>query len=251
MTRKRRNRAQGVGALEQRVVAALQKLSMAETAPRPAQSAGKAARRRRQRQRKRAAVRGDGQSRPLVNSLGQAGSFAGTASQLTFSHEELWSEVKGSATAAVVKAYTFLPGKSGLGFLDKIALSWDRYVVTHVTIFYRSSSGTTRNGAVVVGVDWDVASGAGDLAYAQTLQPRLRLPVWESGQMVLPANLLMSRKFLLVSPNETAQINPDYGAFKVVAAVTSTSDASSIGELWVRYTVVFHSPTTEHVTKNR
>jgi hypothetical protein len=163
---------------------------------------------------------------------------------MNLDHEELWVSVKGLALSAP-QILRFAPGSSfpTLAFLDKMAIPFDRYVLLRVEVLYKPSVGTTKDGFVVIGVDWDVAGQVSTLAGAQTLLPRVRIPVWQEQRMVLPTNRLMSRRFLLCSSNVALSKDPDYGCFGLAI---SCNQATEVGEIWVRYRIQLSGPTGEH-----
>jgi hypothetical protein len=161
---------------------------------------------------------------------------------MVLSREELWQEITPVAASDVVKGLSFVPGASGLSFLDALAKSFERYQLHSFIVEWKPSCGTTRDGAIILGVDWDPADTGSTLGYAQSLEPRIRVPVWQGKQMILPPARLMSRRFLLVSGDAGKGDNPDYAAFQVVAAITK-GETKAAGEVWVRYRISFHGPT--------
>jgi hypothetical protein len=168
---------------------------------------------------------------------------SGELGSLVLDNSELMFSVDADVTTKVNGA-SFVPGASGLPLLDGVAKSFDRYILRRFEVFYYPSCGTTRDGAVVIGIDWDPAAKDDTLRVVQVLQPRIRTPVWEEGTMVLPPNRLMSRKFLLTAPGAGKATDPDYSAFLVRCAVTASDKKGAVGEVWVRYCVELSSPTT-------
>jgi hypothetical protein len=160
---------------------------------------------------------------------------------MTLTREELWQEITPAATAPVVKDLFFAPGASGLGFLDALAAAFERYQLLELTVEWKPSCGTTRDGAIVIGIDWDPSDTGSSMAYVQSLEPRIRVPVWQGKQLPLPKGRLMSRRFLLNSASATTAKNPDYAAFKISAGVTQGT-ATAVGEVWVRYRIAMHGP---------
>jgi len=168
---------------------------------------------------------------------------------MVFEHEELWKEIGGPTKAGIAETLSFSPGTSGLSFLDKISLPFDRYILHSVVVEWKPSCGTTKDGAIVIGVDWDALGNVTSMQNVQTLLPRIRCPVWQSQSMVIPPSRLMSRRFLFVGAStEAAKLAiADRASFALCVLSTLAEKASPVGEIWVRYKISLEGPTSEHV----
>lgn len=163
---------------------------------------------------------------------------------MTLAYEELWEAVTG-VTPVKPSKLIFAPGKSSLPFLDSFGTSFDRFVLTSFSVEYKPSCGTMTNGAVVIGVDWDPGSSQiTELGQVQTLLPRIRVPVWQTQSMTLPASRLMSRRFFFTSQSggPPSQDLSDRAPFGL--CVITTGAQGTVGEVWVRYSIRFDGPCT-------
>ncbi len=128
--------------------------------------------------------------------------------------------------------------------MDRIAATFDRYVVHSVSLSWRTSVGTQKDGAYVIGIEWDASKTAPKYADAQALVPRIRSAIWKEEQMVLPSDRLMSRRFYSTGFDDAATKNPDCTAFAAILAVKGVASAGNVGDVWIRYDVSLMGPTS-------
>lgn len=152
-------------------------------------------------------------------------------------NHELWTDLTAYATPAL--AYkNFSPGSSSITFLDNNAKIYDRYIVRSVTIHYKSNVGTTKNGYIVFGIDWDIATPPTTVGHVSQMQPNMRTPIWKDASFTLPAQLLMSRRYLKTVTATSQDFDTD--AFRVYYWIAA--DAGVIGTMWVTYDVELQGP---------
>lgn len=140
-------------------------------------------------------------------------------------------------------------------WLAKLSKSFERYRWNSLSIHYIPDVGTSKDGSIAIGIDWDTetkpATGQllrhpGWLAgkdYTResvvALTPSVVTPLWKPYTMVVPKDLLQSRAWYTVPDSATVPSNPtDYGTGSV-AIVGTASSAVLAGDLWVTYNVTF------------
>lgn len=199
------------------------------------QANGQGGGRRRNRRRRRrrgvatAPVPGTSSRPATINAMGQ---FSGTS--MRFTHEELLCTIKAD-TSGTVKNYDFIPRSTGLPVLDKLAAVFERYKAVAVTVFYRPIVGTTTDGAVVVACDWDALTDATTLAQLYSMSPHIRGPVYQSQSMVFPMQRLNAFQSYYMSTSAAILLK---APFSICTAAKTGSD-KEVGEVWVRYTILF------------
>jgi hypothetical protein len=142
---------------------------------------------------------------------------------------EFFIEVKGGTTLS-----TTLETKH-LGWLDGLARNFDRIVWHSCSLIYKPAVGTTKDGLISLGVDWNSSSPAKERKDVLKLTPILDLPVWQatSGRgLILPTSKLQSRKEYFVSGGDVQDNCP--GA---VVYNCSGTGSGVYGEIWVHYDV--------------
>lgn len=166
-------------------------------------------------------------------------------------HTEFLSTLKSTVNVTEsFGAYTFHPGQSKLLHLDNFAKIYERYRIFSCTVHYRTLVGTTTNGAVTYGIDWDFKYGTDDkkpssMAEITLKAPSRRSAIWQEFNMPLPANMLMDRKIKPVLSDSTDQkdnINDSSFCLLVGMSYDSAAAAKSLGEVWITYDVEFIGP---------
>jgi len=184
------------------------------------------------RRRRRRRGRGT-RSSPGLPQAGGSPTVRGAAGQLTITHTEYWGDVKGG----VVTAFGFYPGGSGLGHLDNLAKSYERYVIKRARVEYRPAVGTTADGVNTMGVEWDTGGVPANVKGIVVCQPNAQTPVWKEAAMNLPSHRLMPQRYLKC----TGTLAYDTTAFSVY--VHSSGKASTVqGAVWISYTVTLEGP---------
>lgn len=164
---------------------------------------------------------------------------------INIKYEEEWSHVGfnnlGNAhfSDTVSPFLTFQPGVSGASRLDALGRLWELYRVNKVCVTYRTSSGTTTNGSLTFGVDYeglDFVSTAVDVAI---LVPRMNLPVWASGSMSPSIDRVMKKKWLACHTDFNTMVDAGF----LVSIAGQGAPNTVAGTFWVSYDVTFTSPT--------
>jgi hypothetical protein len=148
-------------------------------------------------------------------------------------YRELLGPVQGDKTVA----YEFLPGASGMAHLDARAGLYEMYRILGVKYLYKSAVGTTTNGEVLMGIDFDSRDLVLSYQGTAALQPKSLGPAWRDHTLVVPPARAMKQKWLLTS--NLADDAASRGAYTF--QVTSTSNDST-GSVWVEYNLEFASP---------
>lgn len=146
------------------------------------------------------------------------------------------------------KQYLFAPGSSGLPHLDARGRMYEMYRLRGpVKVQYRAAVGTTANGEVLIGVDYDARDAVLSYAGTAALSPKSMTPVWKDSLLTVPHNRAMKQKWLVTSTDITptatggspTNFRDDAVAFGL--NVTSTGTGAT-GSVWIEYNVEFASP---------
>jgi hypothetical protein len=111
------------------------------------------------------------------------------------------------------------------------------YKILGVKYLYKSAVGTTTNGEVLMGVDFDSRDLVLSYQGTAALQPKTLGPVWRDHTLVVPPARAMKQKWLLTS--NLRDDAPAPGAFSFQVTSTATN---STGSVWVEYNLEFASP---------
>jgi hypothetical protein len=173
----------------------------------------------------------------------------GSTGGLRLKHMERWLDVS-NATSNVssVVSGIFVPGTSGIPVLDSIAKTFDRYRISSICIHFRTSLGTTNNGSIVLGVDWNADNNPPAFPEGiESFYPNIRGPVWKDLDLPIPSDRLMSRTFYKI-PTGTLQgvVLFDCAPFQFHAGIECEA-TYQIGEIWVSYDVTFDGPQVPNV----
>jgi len=144
--------------------------------------------------------------------------------------------------------FLFTPGSSGLPHLDARGRMYEMYRLRGpVRVQYRAAVGTTTNGEVLIGVDYDAKDAVLSYQGTAALSPKSMTPVWKDSVLVVPHNRAMKQKWLVtatdISPTTAGgtPINYRDDAIAFGLNITSTG-ASATGSVWIEYNVEFASP---------
>jgi hypothetical protein len=187
------------------------------------------------------------QSSPKIHSSGNGAA--------RISHKEYWGEITtnpapkveggGSVSADATrtdKVY-FTAGRSGAKFLDSFSALFERYTVSNLVVHYRTSVGTAKDGSIVVGCDWDINQTAQTtFADVSVLNPNRRVAVWQDFDLPIPSHKLMTRKYYRTA--KTADPASEENTCLVLYWSVRGSAATTYGDLWVSYDVLFEGPRT-------
>lgn len=144
--------------------------------------------------------------------------------------------------------FLFVPGSSGLPHLDARGRMYEMYRLRGpVRVQYRAAVGTTTNGEVLIGVDYDAKDAVLTYQGTAALSPKSMTPVWKDSVLVVPHNRAMKQKWLVtaadITPTETGGTPTNYRDDAVAFGLNITSTGSSAtGSVWIEYNVEFASP---------
>jgi len=148
-------------------------------------------------------------------------------------YKELLTTVSGNST----QIHEFLPGATGMPHLDARAGLYELYKIIGVRFIYKPAVGTSTNGEVLLGVDFDSRDIVQTYSGTAALQPKATGPVWRAFGLRVPPGLAMKQKWLLTSNLQDDA--PARGAFTLQYTSTASVEA---GTVWCEYDLLFASP---------
>lgn len=152
---------------------------------------------------------------------------------LRVKYRELLTSVSVNST----QIYEFLPGATGMPHLDARAGLYEMYKIIGVRFIYKPAVGTSTNGEVLLGVDFDSRDIVQTYLGTAALQPKSTGPVWRAFGLRVPPERAMKQKWLLTSNLQDDA--PARGAFTL--QVTNTANLEP-GTIWCEYHLLFASP---------
>lgn len=126
------------------------------------------------------------------------------------------------------KEFPFLKGLNG---------SFERWRITRCVVYWQPAVGSTQNGMMTMGVDWNATSHetvTPEMVAAYT--PSKSTPVWQSWEsrgMALPPDKLMNRKWYSTD-SETENSIPG-----VIYNYATGTKSLQLGQIWIEYEVHF------------
>jgi len=133
----------------------------------------------------------------------------------------------------------FNPGQTGMVMLDNLAAQYDQYKIRSCQIIYRPGVGTTVNGGIVAGIDYNPQTDSptdNSFAAVAILEPKLVIPVWGEGAMTVDVARAMKGNTWRFTNNS----GPSGTAF--ILRNNTDVTGSTYGKLWCKYTVEYCSP---------
>lgn len=151
------------------------------------------------------------------------------------------------AGSIVLEPYSF----AWLGGLSKC---FEKYQWVSLALDYIPDVGTTKDGSVAWGIDWGssnatltqgmcplrgavYAVGSYDRASVVALTPSAVVPLWKPNKLVVPSNVLQTRKWYSVATSSTSKAVDDFAPGSVAYFVTAA--AGTVGDVWATYRVNF------------
>lgn len=157
---------------------------------------------------------------------------------LTVSHSEFMFDVTSSLTA---KGYDVNPQKSSIfTWLPAIAGRFELYRFKKLIFRYTPSVGTSKDGFVSIGFDFDVQDGAPSKAAIMSWSCSARSPAWSACSINASSDSRVStRRYCNSGTLGTGdpRLN-DIGKFWIIATAGTTGD--ELGEMYCDYTVEFY-----------
>lgn len=132
-----------------------------------------------------------------------------------------------------------IPWLSGI---DKI---FDRHKWHSCVFTWVPSVGTTTDGSIIAGFDWDSFSKAVvSASHVASCMPVRSTPLWQGFTMALPSSKLMSRKWLQSARDVKAdEADTCIGYLLYHTSGAPGSDDKSAGQFWIEYDITFTGTT--------
>lgn len=143
-----------------------------------------------------------------------------------------------TASDDVSDAVVLAPTTTVMPLLKGISNSFERIVWHSCKIFWKSAVGTTRDGTIAIGIDWDSTSAKPDRGKVVSATPNVSLPVWQNtdlSPMVLPSSRLMTRREYIMSSSSAEDKSP--ASVLYALTVGKMDQAHTYGDIWIEYDV--------------
>lgn len=147
-------------------------------------------------------------------------------------------EVAQDATETA-SAHLILPSNSRLTWLNKLAASFDQIIWLSAAIVWKPAVGTTFNGSLIVGVDWNADANGTTRTTVQACVPHMDTPVWSKARMTIPTARLQSRRSYILKAAQNVDKAP---GVILVNARTTKGAPTFLGDLWMEYKVRLMGP---------
>jgi hypothetical protein len=151
---------------------------------------------------------------------------------LTVAGYEYWSNIPTANTSVNLR---FLPGASLLPRLDQFAALYDLYRINSVEVHYRPAVGTTANGIVHMGIDYDASDTPTTISDITVLDPSVSVTVYREARIRPEISRLQRLKWYFTTSGGTANAVAGF-------LCSIISPLASSGEVWCKYDVTFTSP---------
>lgn len=178
--------------------------------------------------------------------------LTGGEGSLRVARDELLAEVRTGATrdgtGSVSLTFPIVPIASSAAagtfpWLSGIAASYERIVWHSLSFSWRSAVGTTTDGLVCYGMNWESPNSkvVPTRADVTSLMPVKDHPIWKSTDdcpLVCPVSYLQSRKHYVMRSGDLDDACP--GSLQL--AVANGPSGKTVGEVWVSYDVTLLGP---------
>lgn len=173
----------------------------------------------------------------------------GNGGRVTLSRCELYSQatVLKNTSSLLAEVPIFPPAAQTANvfpFLQNLARVYTRLRWEKMVFEWRPAVGTTTNGIITYGVRLmdDATAPPTSRIQISALSPVNDHPVWQSSDMVVPTELLQSRKWYAIQRTGTGATNPDLvdlapGSLQFGLSVDNSADDRMFGEFWICYRV--------------
>lgn len=161
--------------------------------------------------------------------------------ELVISRTELLTTITIAKDKSDVAWYhSLLPDTKVLVWLAGLTKAFDQIVWERAEVMWKPCVGTTFNGSIILGVDWNAAATDASRTKAAACSPSLDTPLWRPANIVLPPSRLQSRKAYILSAVEDVDKSPCV----ILANVKSTTQSADtcVGDVWLKYTVRLIGP---------
>lgn len=171
--------------------------------------------------------------------FGRPNTNAGTnnVGEIVVSRTEQLTSLQMSAANKGLGYVNLYPDASTMAWLHKLRSAFDRIEWLSATLHWKPFVGTNSGGSVAFGVDWNSSIVVKDATREKVLActPVYESPVWQSGNLVLPQRMLMTRRVYLLESSIDADRMP--GKLIWNLSGIDASDAVTKGEIWITYKV--------------
>lgn len=173
------------------------------------------------------------QARTMGSNLGDG--------SITLSRSELLASVEVASAKDSAQGYiVLLPSSTTMAWLFRLSSAYDQIVWHTARVFFKPASGTTRNGILLMGMDWNPAATDCSRTTVQSCTPVTESPVWQQSQLPLPASRLQSRKFYFLKASSSVDQAP--GVLLWHVKTDTTTAKIFLGDLWIDYRVSLLGP---------
>lgn len=225
----------------------IQQLTVQNGQPR---SAAPASNRRRRNRRRRARKSTRAEALPPAGQPGMvaasnprrgAASIMGGEGHMRVSRDELCASVTTGDGGDLGDSYQLNPAV--FSWLKGIAASWDRVVWHSVSLSWRPAVGTTTDGIICYGFDWDPSTSTKPKTRAAVcaLTPVKDHAIWQAtdrSPLTVRGGQLQSRRYYLIRSADAGDKSPA----TILLYITGAPAKKMVGELWIRYDVSFSGP---------
>lgn len=171
----------------------------------------------------------------------RVGTKVGNGGRIVLSRDELLVQVKTTAGRdESVFSVDLKPSTGVMPFLFRLATCYQRIRWMRAHISWRPACGTNTNGIVSYGVAYNNTKAVNTRELVTSLTPCNDHPVWQStgiAPLVVPADMLMSRKWYALNTGSDDPFDQQVGKFYVGISHDAVAQAASRGEFWISYTV--------------
>jgi hypothetical protein len=179
--------------------------------------------------------------RNLRQNIGQTASVRASAGQMTARNDEMIHQ-KCEQIGEVVPGlnlFKFTPGKSGCLVLDKLGSIYDNYRITSAVAKFKSAVATVNNGSLAMGIDYNPATQVSTAAQVEALTGSQKDNVYKDITVEVSAHKAQKQKWFSTA---SADADPyQKTAFTVAVYAPEVADVTSVGSIWLSYSVVFSS----------
>lgn len=161
--------------------------------------------------------------------------------ELVLARSELLFSVEAEAkTSEFKKATKLLPSGTSLTWLNKLAESFDQIEWLSASLVWKPAVGTTFNGSVICGVDWNAGATDAARTTVQACMPHFDTPIWQQARLSLQAQRLQSRKAYILKAENAVDQAP--GVILVNVKFDEKTTKQFLGDLWLDYRVRLMGP---------
>lgn len=165
----------------------------------------------------------------------------GTGGRIVLTRDELLVTVATTADKGESVFSSELKPSSGvMPFLFRLSSCYQRIRWLRAHITWRPACGTSTNGIISYGVAFNNSATVTSRDLVTALTPCNDHPIWQStgvNPLVIPSELLMSRRWYLLNVTKTDPGDQGMGRFCCGFTHDVESTARSRGEFWISYTV--------------